>query len=325
MEGNEDNQSISFLENTNNKFTISFFVDYDNINTFSPILEPINFEELMNKEQKNPFRRINYNDNKFSFNTPNVDDHNFVFVKDTKTSSKNIEDSASIKQPNIIIKNDEKRRIKFCIAKLKKRGRNPNSQSKNKLREHKGNAFDNILSRVKADFFTFLINLANDAKNSCINLEEKEENFHDISRKIKENKKKEKITELIEKENDKEYKYKYKDIFKLETTKKSIGFIKSKSEKDEERANYNNKIYNKICEEYPILYEFFEQGFMEVIEKYYFLNKNYTKNEFVYKDLKIKLSDKTKTFWDLLNKIKNKADHAKYKEVLFKYFKLSVV
>ena len=64
---------------------------------------------------------------------------------------------------------------------------------------------------------------------------------------------------------------------------------------------------------------------MEVIEKYYFLNKNYTKNEFVYKDLKIKLSDKTKTFWDLLNKIKNKADHAKYKEVLFKYFKLSVV
>ena len=109
MEGNEDNQSISFLENTNNKFTISFFADYDNINTFPPILEPINFEELMNKEQKNPFRRINYNDNKFSFNTPNVDEHNFVFVKDTKTSSKNIEDSASIKQPNIIIKNGEKK------------------------------------------------------------------------------------------------------------------------------------------------------------------------------------------------------------------------
>ena len=63
MEGNEDNQSISFLENTNNKFTISFFADYDNINTFPPILEPINFEELMIKDQKNPFLRINCNDN----------------------------------------------------------------------------------------------------------------------------------------------------------------------------------------------------------------------------------------------------------------------
>ena len=44
MGGNEDYRSISFIENANNKFTIPFF-DYDNINTFPPILEPINFED----------------------------------------------------------------------------------------------------------------------------------------------------------------------------------------------------------------------------------------------------------------------------------------
>ena len=55
---------------------------------------------------------------------------------------------------------------------------------------------------------------------------------------------------------------------------------------------------------YDELNEFFKQKCSEIIERYYKKNKEESNNIFEFKTLKINLSDKTKTFYNLLEKDK---------------------
>lgn len=242
---------------------------------------------------------------------------NIEISKETQNTSKEIEVGPSA------ITNS----IKFWVYKPEKRGRKVSLEKLNykEIKIHKGSAEDNILTKLKVHMLNFGKNFANDIKNSCIGLGKKIPNFLDIDYKIKRNITKTTINEFIEKINENEYKFKYKEIFtNLPISQKNQGIKKIKIEENPVLLMKNKEIYESVCKEHPILNEFFEQGFMEVIEKYYLLDKKICNNIFIFKDLKIKLSPETETFWNLLDKNDNKKFIQKYNNVLFYYFKLNL-
>ena len=294
---NSYNSHDDLLSEDEEKF---FDDEYINKNKWKQISITSNSHEFKNRS---PFPSIIFDVNKRETNnTSKVYERNFIEKQ---------EDTKEIQK---------KKTIKFIVIKKKKRGREKTSLSKLK-KPHKANDKDNISTKLKVHMLTFGKSLANDAKNSCT---KSENNFFKIAHK----KKREiKIQELIEKNEEKEYIFKYNMIFKLRVSLKNKGIKKfANSEEELEKMNINNEpIYNSILKDnhdYSILEKFFDQGFMDIIDKYYLLNKKECNNEFYYENLKIELSQKTKTFWDLLEKIENKHDKNKYINVLKTKFNL---
>lgn len=284
-----------------------------------------------------------FNDNSFN-NDINFENENFLDLSESKIENNNVqsyesfmekdEDNifeilynnlglnseinsgyrlSSLKENNKEEEKEEsnkKKIVKFTTTKIlkKKRGRTPNSKPK-KLNEHTKDDNDNILKKIRVNFVSFLITLANDAiKAESTGIEYK--NFfrpilHKVKCKIK---------------NYDILKLKYQNIFTDYTISPNRG-IKKKNEKYvSNNEETNKKNYEHICKEFPSLKNFFEQNMLDIFKNYYCKNKNDINNMFDFEGVKINISSKTKTFYDLLDKKENKNSKNKFIKIINRYF-----
>ena len=193
--------------------------------------------------------------------------------------------------------NKKEKKIVFETKRYLPRGRQREFNPNKKI--HSWDSFDLILRKIQVHFLNFLIQLANDFIKS---LNEKIDiNFLNIlyaeKRKVFNRKKLEEL--------------KYKDIFWLSISKKNKGIIQSKKT--------NHKKYLTACNKFPLLKEFFDLSYLKVFEEYYFTNKRIIN----FNKLNILLSEKTKTFDDLLNKERNRTIKSRFLFIVDKfYFKI---
>ena len=196
---------------------------------------------------------------------------------------------------------------KFKVRLQKKRGRKRNPDTKRK-REHTKYSIYNIRKVINVNFLTFLIDLANDAKKSWLNDKQfKKYFFKQISHKLK-SMKIEKINDLLNE--------KYKTIFSF-----VIKSDKRKKKNYEEKEQTNDIIFNYLCQFSPGLKEFFELKISEIFNNYFCKNKNdIINNNLYFNGSEIKLSPETNTFYNLLDKKKERNLKDKYIIVANKYF-----
>lgn len=177
----------------------------------------------------------------------------------TKNTSKKTDiksDSANL----IGFRKNKKEIVKFKTKKVsnKKRGRK-NKTINNKI--HTKNSLDNVKTKIQRHYNNYLIDRANYITNIVLNKNINTKHF----RKIK----------LIDKEtvdmfqSNKMKKLKYKDIFNLKISSKNKGI---KGIYKEGMTNIN--IYEKICQESPILKDYFEQSYLDIFRKNYYVNKD---------------------------------------------------
>ena len=114
-------------------------------------------------------------------------------------------------------------------------------------------------------------------------------------------------------------KLKYQNIFTDYTISPNKG-IKKKNEKYVSKEETNKKNYEHICKEFPSLKNFFEQNMIDIFKNYYCKNKNDINNMFDFEGVKINISSKTKTFYDLLEKEENKNSKNKFIKIINRYF-----
>ena len=197
-----------------------------------------------------------------------------------KINQKNLETKITSKViDNKLNKTFDKKENKniFQTFKFSKRGRTRTKSSRKNT--HSKDSSDNILGKLKSHFISFLISQANDVANIYY----KTVIYHELFKKIK-------YLEKLKYNPTQIRKLKYKDIFNLKISRKNKGII--------EKDSTNKDIYDNICDNSILLKEFFEQNYLDVFNDVYYKDKR----EYNFKGLKIKLSNRTKTFQDLLNK-----------------------
>jgi len=284
-----------------------------------------------------------FNDNSFN-NDINFENENFLDLSESKIENNNVqsyesfmekdEDNifeilynnlglnseinsgyrlSSLKENNKEEEKEEsnkKKIVKFTTIKIlkKKRGRTPNSKPK-KLNEHTKDDNDNILKKIRVNFVSFLITLANDALKAESTGIEYKNFFRQILHKVK-----------CKIKNYDILKLKYQNIFTDYTISPNRG-IKKKNEKYvSNNEETNKKNYEHICKEFPSLKNFFEQNMIDIFKNYYCKNKNDINNMFDFEGVKINISSKTKTFYDLLDKQENKNSKNKFIKIINRYF-----
>ena len=199
-----------------------------------------------------------------------------LFEEINKKQEKNTSDESSSNKINFVI--DKK-----CINK--KRGRKAKEKNKNKF--HDNACVDNLLRKIQIHFFNFVINFCNDA------LKEEYPNskafFKSINCKCKKN-----------------VKYSYTSSLKKATIKYLLRMdISIKNKKSVN--SYNRALLEKIEKFSPSLSKLFEINYLELFEKYY--NKGNPLDKIVFENLNVNLSEKTKTFYNLIDKNKNLKKH----------------
>ena len=175
--------------------------------------------------------------------------------------------------------NDKKAKKNLFIAmKKKKRGKKPTKTK----RIHSKDTIDLVEDKLQVNFINYLVDLGNDMIKSSNNLNTSEKFLKIKYEEKKKSYKPKDIRKLL-----------YNDIFKLtisNTNKKKL--IKGKT---------NEKMYEIICKELPLLKEIFDLRYSYIFQNYYLKNIR----EFNLNGLDIKLSEETKTYNDLLQKDQN--------------------
>jgi hypothetical protein len=175
--------------------------------------------------------------------------------------------------------NDKKAKKNLFIAmKKKKRGKKPTKTK----RIHSKDTIDLVEDKLQVNYINYLVDLGNDMIKSSNNLNTSEKFLKIKYEEKKKSYKPKDIRKLL-----------YNDIFKLtisNTNKKKL--IKGKT---------NEKMYEIICKELPILKEIFDLKYSYIFQNYYLKNLR----EFNLNGLDIKLSEETKTYNDLLQKDQN--------------------
>ena len=177
-----------------------------------------------------------------------------------------------------------------------KRGRKGKILEKNKKkRTHSASDDDNILRKIQVHYLSFIINFINDIIRTLIE-DKNAPLFKNLNYKIKKNVKHKFIEELKTKNID--------EILQFE--------ISPKMKKHDKTAN--KEVYVKICEMCPFMSEFLHQNYLDFFKDNYYNKKlNIPINGKI-----IKISDKTKTFNDLL--LKNSQHRDKLRRVAINYF-----
>ena len=186
------------------------------------------------------------------------------------------------------------KKIRFSTKKLIKvqRGRKVEELENNEYiskRKHKSKDFDNLQTKIQVNFINFIVDISNDAL----------------------------LAEFGK--NNKKYKYKFKaisyeikrkvsfeicDKFKNSNIKDILSEeISSKYKKCEDK-NINMKTLNEVCKKSKWLNEFFNMKYLKLFEIYY--NGEKPLKSFIFHHKNIVLSNKTKSFHDLL--LKNEDD-----------------
>ena len=175
------------------------------------------------------------------------------------------------------------KKVKFLTYKrrLSKKSKSENTTNK---RIHFWDDPDNIKRILQVHYLTFLIDFANDITKGVLFNEENNIKFFQIDYEIKK-----KLS------NHKKFiGLKYKDIFEYHLSPKNKGNIN--------KYENNHYTYSFVCKKSSLLEEFFEKSYLEIFRDYYLKDKRVIN----FNGLKILLSEKTKTFNDLLNKDDNK-------------------
>ena len=258
----------------NNEIEKDFFI----FNEYHPLDE----YNILEKEKsfKDNYDNFTANDNSFQLFHSFNDEKNSIKISD-------ITEKTEIKE----IKENNYKKNLFSTKKRKNPGRKPLVNNKNKnLKCHDKFEKSNILKKLLTHFITFLITFSNDAIKSVLNEEQFKESFlkieHNYKFKIKLNSK-----------NNPQIKLNKIFDYPISTINKGINPKKGKNKNID--FEHNKKVFENIQRLSPILNEFFEKNILDIFKDYFFVDKNI--KPFVYfKDIKIKFSSETKTFYDFL-------------------------
>ena len=150
--------------------------------------------------------------------------------------------------------------------------------------EHTSHSLDNMLTKIQVHFFSFIIDIANDALFTEFQ-EINTNNFKGLNHKIKS-----KFNQFL---FEKYKKYRIKDILELEISPK---FKLS-------QIDHNKQLLNRVCTLSNWLDKFFDINYLKLFNYYY--NNKKPLNSIFFEGKEIKLSKKTKSFFYLLEKNKN--------------------
>ena len=299
--------NMNFINNFRNKgaFQNHKQIQFPNINNYFT-----NFQKTHNSGKLSQITLIinNYiNIEKSDENIENkeksfsiVPNSKLVYLESPSTSSSNSnqvktelkEKFLSKNKFNVIKDNLEEKNenlIKFNISK--KRGRKTEKIGK---RQHSALDQDNIIRKIQVHFISFIIDFTND-----------------IIQAIVENDK-----NIFFKSINYEYKKIVNHSYILNLFSKKIGEIlqlKASPKNKKFAQNINKIIYEKLCN-IEFFKKFFEISYLEMFNKFYYQEQR----EINVYDHKIKLSQRTKLFADLLEK--NKSSSEKIKEIAEEYF-----
>ena len=169
----------------------------------------------------------------------------------------------------------------FEIKRKKDRGK----QTKNSRKvKHISNSLDNVLTKIQVHFFSFIIDIANDALFTEFH-EKNIDNFKGINHKIK--------SKFNHSLFEKYKKCRIKDILQLQISPK---FKLS-------QIDHNKQLVNKVCNLSNWLDKFFDMNYLKLFNYYY--NKQKPLNAIFFEGKEIKLSKKIKCFYNLIDKNKN--------------------
>ena len=224
-------------------------------------------------------------DDSFDINEmPEYDEISSISHSDLKL---NLFDNPGLMQ-NIAFTNIEKSEIKkiVFICELLNKARGRPKQKETKKERHSSSSHDNIISKIQIHFLNFVIFFLND----CINMYfQNDKNrrlyfFKKLDHKYK-SKVNNKHLENLKNSNI------YDLLNKVNISKKYTSYKGNINEK-------NLKVLNKIT----FFQKIFEMKFLDLFNIYY--NEKQLLRELTIFDIKIKFSNKTKTFYDLLQKNK---------------------
>ena len=170
----------------------------------------------------------------------------------------------------------------FVILGEKKRGR---QSEKSKKPKHICTDFDNLQRKIQVHFFTFIINLSNDAIKAVLG-SNTPYNFKQIDYQLK----------ILISHKNVSYLHKLaiKDILKMRISprnKKYSYFI-------------NNDTLNAVCHLSKLLENFFDIKYLEFFNDFYFDEEKET-NKVIFEGKEIPFSKETKNFYHLLKKYEN--------------------
>ena len=211
-------------------------------------------------------------------------------LQSTESLTKNISLVENIEKGKYLKKN-----INFITTLRKKRGRSRKNKSNKKNQKfHCCDDFDNIQRKIQVDFISFLIRLANDALKHIFGPKTKYHFKHvnyEIKKIVNHN-----YIEFLKKCN-------YSDILQMNISPKNKLF----------KEDSNKKTFLEVCKYSDILKNIFEKKYLYIFQKYYCGIQN-NKKIIDIEGLKILLSPKTKTLFNLLKK--NELYIEKFKNII---------
>lgn len=288
---NDDIVKRNFLEF--NKANINNFQYINNIilNNINTLPNEMNISNYNNKNLIT--KNINENKSTSNFNFSIQPTNPSLNIDLTTPSSSEFYEKYSVK-PLFFVSSEPTNPLDQKLKKHLKRGRKTRSTNTNK-RIHSASDDDNIMRKIQVHFLSFLINYVNDVIRSLIN-KKNVPLFKNLDYKIKKTVNRKSVENLKSK--------KISEILQLQ--------VSPKMKIHDESVNKN--IYYKVCSICPFMYEFLQQSYISLFKEYY-SNKN---KIFQVNGKIIQVSNKTKTFIDLIEKNRSYKDKLKY--IAINYF-----
>ena len=167
----------------------------------------------------------------------------------------------------------------FATEIKKSRGRQSYTGKKKK---HWSGCYDNLQTKIQVHFFSFIINICNDALKT--ELPNKNYIFKEITYEIKR-----KVNHTF---FEKLKKSAISEIFEFDISEKNNNFNK----------DYNKQLLSQVYNATNWLNKFFNINYLKLFEYYFYYNKEKQMNIMNIEGKNIILSNKTNTFCDLLKK-----------------------
>ena len=282
MEKNEQNYFHNMTDPLSFDFNTEYHLDLDEKEYYKDMIKE---GDIIKKDDY--FSSVPMNDN--SQQKDFITNINQINIKTSITSRVPDYKVNENKEPN-----DKKaKKNLFLVFKKKKRGKKPTKTK----RIHSKDTIDLVEDKLQVNYINYLVDLGNDMIKSSNNLNTSEKFLKIKYEEKKKSYKPKDIRKLL-----------YNDIFKLtisNTNKKEL--IKGKT---------NEKMYEIICKELPILKEIFDLKYSYIFQNYYLKNLR----EFNLNGLDIKLSEETKTYNDLLQKDQNYNIKNVFEKVINRYY-----
>lgn len=282
MEKNEQNYFHNMTDPLSFDFNTEYHLDLDEKEYYKDMIKE---GDIIKKDDY--FSSVPMNDN--SQQKDFIQNINQINIQTSTTSRVLDYKMNENKEPN-----DKKaKKNLFLVFKKKKRGKKPTKTK----RIHSKDTIDLVEDKLQVNFINYLVDLGNDMIKSSNNLNTSEKFLKIKYEEKKKSYKPKDIRKLL-----------YNDIFKLtisNTNKKKL--IKGKT---------NEKMYEIICKELPILKEIFDLRYSYIFQNYYLKNLR----EFNLNGLDIKLSEETKTYNDLLQKDQNYNIKNVFEKVINRYY-----